>query len=341
MREFLARIVAVTVLSRAKSDPGELQLAISTHTMYAHLTRANATGLTVNLQHECARRGLRAPRLSTMDLFMDNSGALVCNWNCRPDHVRAQWNLPPLDANITSAEEDLSRHICWPLPEQFVAVFFSLHVSTPVRRPHVALLPSDFYTGLNDLADTLQTERFGNGLVLLNLPKSSFDNVKFDLLLQRAVSFMGSEDDYEIIQLGRLDTEQAPSPSTQRRLFALGPEQGVLEVEGVVINPEATLRPARYVKEVEAAVDAVRTRLPPSLSAVSPPFVAELHRVAPALPPVRANETADSRIRRIATVGIEFLLITALAVLLCLWLVGARRRKRSKSAHETWTRFDI
>lgn len=333
-----ARIVAVTVMSGSNEHPSTAQstntmLAISTHVFHVRLQREGLASISMNLQHECARRGLRAPPLSTMDLFLDDGGALVCNWNCRPDHVRAQWNLAPLSVNMSAAELAQSRHVCWPFPERFVAVFFSLHVGTTVRRPHATLLPPAFYDGVNALADDMQQERFGGGMVLLNVPSSSFDNVKFRRIVRDAVRFRGMEGQYEVLDLGTLNAAynvrvSGDSP-TRRRLLELGAAQGVLTVEGVAINPEAALKPARYIAEVNDAVAAARTRLPSALTDVGSVDVKELHRVAPttATPPT-ADDSASSHARRSAAIGLEVVFFLAAGIVTCFYMASSKRRRR-------------
>ena len=324
------RITVVTVLGRESQDQPDTMFAVSAHVFEVHLERPGLTGLTVNLQHECSRRGLVAPALATMDLFLDSSGALVCNWNCKPDHLRTQWNLPPLEKN--SSEEGEVKHMCWRLPDRFVAVVFSLHVGTQVRAPYAALLPSTFYEGINALADSMGESHFGGGKVLLNVPGSSFDTSSFEFLLDQAVRFRGDEDKYEVVRLGQL--EPMTSKTSARRLLQQGSAQGVLDVKGVAINPLETFTPQHYVKELDRAVQRARASLPSSLLDVGSVRVQELHRVATRRAPVApqtANETEDphERVRRTAAMGLEVIIMLAISFLLCIWFFGTRRRRRT------------
>ena len=321
--ELLARVIAVTVLGR---EP-ELTLAVSAHTFAVVLERPGLQAVTVGLEHECARRGLRAPPLSTMDLFLNDNGALVCNWNCRPDHVRAQWNLEPLPTNLSGV--DPQEHLCWPLPPDFVAVLFSVHIGTTLRAPHASLLPKAFYDDVNELADIIQTDTFPAGMVLLNIPRSSFDSVKFPALLADAAKSMGGV--YEVLAL------ESPLEVAARRLLSLGSEQGTLVAEGVAINPRTTLSPAAYVKETREAVQAVRNRLPPSIVDVGSVSVQELHRLATVAAPPPADAPARSR-GRSAALGLELVFALVAGVFA---LIAALGRKRTWRVREgAWRRED-
>lgn len=318
----LARVVAVTVLGHAP----EPTLAVSIHTFEMRLGHPGLVATTVGLEHECARRGLRAPPLSTMDLFLNDNGALVCNWNCRPDHVRSQWNLEPLPKNLSAV--DPGRHLCWPLPPDFVAVMFSLHVGTSMRAPHASLLPDAFYGSLNDLADIIQTDTFPSGMVLLNVPRSSFDNFKFPALMAAAAAAMGGS--YEVLQLeGMLEV-------ASRRLLALGSAQGTLEAEGVAINPRSTLSPAAFVTKTVEGVDLARNRLPPGIADVGSVRVKSLHRInAPPAP----NASAPGRNRSHASaVGAELILFLAVIALCFVALLG--RKKTWRKREGAWRRED-
>lgn len=72
---------------------------IETFTVPLRLPQNNI--LTLAVQHECARRGLQAPLLSTMDLFVNAHRDKVCIWDCRHDCFRVPWNsAPPLQNNL-------------------------------------------------------------------------------------------------------------------------------------------------------------------------------------------------------------------------------------------------
>jgi hypothetical protein len=262
-----------------------------------------------------------------MDLFLNDNGALVCNWNCRPDHVRAQWNLEPLPTNLSGVDPE--EHLCWPLPPDFVAVLFSVHIGTTLRAPHASLLPEAFYDDVNGLAEIIQTDTFPAGMVLLNIPRSSFDSVKFPALLADAAKSMGGV--YEVLAL------ENPLEVAARRLLSLGSEQGTLVAEGVAINPRTTLSPAAYVKETREAVQAVRNRLPPSIVDVGSVSVQELHRLATVAAPPPTDAPARSR-GRSAAIGLELVFALVAGVFA---LIAALGRKRTWRVREgAWRRED-
>ena len=321
--QLLARVIAVTVLGR---EP-ELVLAVSAHAFEVMLQRPGLEAVTVGLEHECARRGLQAPPLSTMDLFLNDNGALVCNWNCRPDHVRAQWNLEPLPANLTGL--DAAGRLCWPFPPDFIAVLFSVHIGTALRAPHASLLPGAFYDDVNGLADMIRSDTFPAGMVLLNIPRSSFDNVKFPVLLADAARSLGGV--YEVLEL------EKPLETTARRLLALGSEQGTLVAEGVAINPYTTLSPAAYVKQTREAVQAVRNRLPPRIVDVGSVTVQELHRLATAAAPPPADAPTRSR-GRSAAIGLELVFALVAGAFALIATLGRKRTWRVREG--AWRRED-
>ena len=320
----LARIVAVTVLAREAAPV----LALSVHSFELTLRRPGLVAATVGLEHECARRGLRAPPLSTMDLFLADSGAFVCNWNCRPDHVRAQWNLEPLERNATPGGGVL--HICWPFPRNFVAVFFTMHIGSTVRAPHAALLPASFYSDVNALADNIQTESFPTGMVLLNVPSSNFDNARFvDVVAAAAASMRGS---YEVLELGNLPT------SEQRRLLALGSTTGTLQAEGVAINPRSTLAPQAYARQASAALELARNRLPPSIADIGSVQLLSLHRVSAPFASNGSSAPERGRAPGAAGLGAELVLGVAVAALAFIALLGRKKHWRQREA--AWRRLD-
>lgn len=343
-----ARLVAVTVMAAAHGDSG-LVLALSSHAFQLRLERPGLAAVTMNLQHECSRRGLQAPRLSTMDLYLSDSGALVCNWDCRPDHLRTQWNLEPLLKNHTQPEREAMRHLCWPLPQRFVAVLFTLHVGTPVRAPHAALLPPSFYESLNMLADSLQAEHFPNGMVLLNVPRSNFDNFKFADLIKQAVEFRGASDNYEILQVGLTAIPDVGSVAgSSRRLLELGAEQGVLLVEGVVITPVISSTPPHYVGKVRDALRIPPARLPPSVSAVGTSSVREIHRLADSvLVPIPPDEHEPGNVshpddaQRIyfsGYAGLEsmvFIVLCFFCMLSIVCMAGTRRKRKGERSRSS------
>lgn len=335
-----ARLVVVTVVGSTQGastvDGSGVFFAVSSHVFEARLRRPDMSthGVTLILEHECSRRGLQAPALATMDLFLGDSGALVCNWDCRADHLRTQWNLEPLPKNTTQEERDSMRHLCWPLPQRFVAVFFSVHVGTPVRAPHAALLPAMFYDNLNVLADEIQAEHFPDGMVLLNMPRSNFDNFKFSTLLQQAVRFRGAEGQYEILQVGLTDVDSLASVAA-RRLLELSPAQGVLLVEGVVVTPLIASTPQQYVRKVRDALTVPPTRLPPAISAVGTSAVREIHRLADSVmvpvdvtPPNASDSDGVRSLRRAGYAGLELMLIVVFCAGFGLCFAAGRRPKR-------------
>lgn len=331
------RLVAITVMGGGGNvDGGGMFFAVSTHVFEARLRRPDMSthGVTMILEHECSRRGLQAPALATMDLYLSDSGALVCNWDCRPDHLRTQWNLEPLPKNTTQEERDAMRHLCWPLPRRFVAVLFTLHIGTAVRAPHASLLPASFYDSINTLADDLQAEHFPDGMVLLNVPRSNFDNFKFATLLEQAVRFRGAQGNYEVLQVGLTEVDDLASV-TGRRLLELSPAQGVLLVEGVVITPVVASTPAQYVRKVRSALTVPPARLPPAISAVGTSSVAEIHRLVDSVmvpvdvtKPNASDVDGTLAVRRAGYAGLELMLIVVFCAGFGLCLVAGRRRKR-------------
>lgn len=66
--------------------------------------------LSLSVQHECARRGLKAPLLSTMELFVNAYRDEVCIWDCRHDCFRVPWNsAPPLRSNLNFSLQPLNK----------------------------------------------------------------------------------------------------------------------------------------------------------------------------------------------------------------------------------------
>ena len=130
----------------------------------------------ISVQHECTRRGLQAPPLSTLHLFYTRGGLGACVWRCRDGFFRVPWNSAPPVKDTTSDQT------CHAFPAEFTAVLFSFVVELP-------------YASVDGLTDTelgvfdALADSFGfhtSMTLLLSLPDSIFDDVSFRAVALRA-----------------------------------------------------------------------------------------------------------------------------------------------------------
>lgn len=195
------------------------------------------TMLSATFQHECSRRGLQAPLLSTMDLFVNARGDQVCVWDCRYDCFRVPWNsAPPLLANMqlvwqalpsyainssnssnssvathshinatasTSLSNTHTERICQALPSVFTAVEFDFTLQVDgVTSPQ--LLDDAFLTQLDQAADRMSLEATNKNkresTIMLSIRHTAYNYIQFDNFILRAVSSRRKTDLYTITE---------------------------------------------------------------------------------------------------------------------------------------------
>ena len=217
------------------------------------LTEGNAVLL---LQHECARRGLYAPALSSMELFVTPSAREVCVWTCRPDYVRTPWNTHPPEvggiSNTSGVQNASSAQACRAVPLKFTAVEFEVHALTSLRNPVPALLWHGFFAELDLASRALEEALEHNGArgaqVSMKIMGSDFDDREFAQVVRELVAFTRAAGRYERI------VNELYAPAGARRL--LQTVQSVVNVQGLLFTEAVDLAPATLAQALQRAVQA-------------------------------------------------------------------------------------
>lgn len=222
----------------------------STSLLELHIPRDRAGGV-LKLEHECVRRGLRAPPLSSMDLSLTAQGTQICTWTCRPDHVRSPWNLPP-----PLRTDNKTAHICRPLPRSLSAVEFEFSVFISLQGPVAQLLPQQFFDDLNTLANNFENElQLADAVVSLKVPDSTFDDTTFRHLVDAHVFF---RDDGSAHAGYSIHKNEHYAPVGARRLLQQD-ASAFLFSDGIIFTSDTRASPANIDAEVQraAATEAV------------------------------------------------------------------------------------
>ena len=320
---FLKRVVA--------DDVSTFVFSIRTTVVQATLSMPEQFSPLLGLQHECSARGFVPPPFGTLDLFLEESGAYVCVTECRSDYVRYPWNIkPPIsisnETNGSNSTTDVDVQ-CRPLPSSFVAVLFTSRIGLNFWAPFASHLPEVFFNDVNDLADSLSRQTFEGDIVLLNIPGSSFDHIKYNEVVLAAVEKMGLGDFFETVNYNNVNLNSISAPNTRRLQQSSGQS---VELEGLVITNRVSLQANSYIEEVEEAWRVVAQDLPPSISAVEPMAVKQIDRVANT---ATEEPGGTSRfIRRVATSSFEFVFVIMACVLVGLVGAGSQKKNNSKSA---------
>ena len=196
---------------------------------------------TLGVRHECAERGLIAPRLSTMFARKDETNSLVCVWECALSHVRSPFNSFPPMYNAVDKDE----YMCVPIPKDFTAVRFAFDVHLRVSTSGPIVLTQSFYDDLNALAAQIRYEagtEYGESIVILTLSGSLFEDMSLDDILQAHALNQNQLSNLQIVNV-------APS---NRRLMA---SSTAVKVDGVLITPETDIKSNEEVTQLKQTVD--------------------------------------------------------------------------------------
>lgn len=223
----------------------------------------------MQFEHECVRRGLSAAPLSTMDLFQNARGDLVCVWDCRFDHIRVPFNSAPMpkSTNITPASP---QQMCLPFPATFAAVEFDFLIEiSGVTTP--SLLSNVFLQSLDSAGDNMAME-MTNALklsvnVYLSIPETTYHNINFRSLVYRCVAFRQETHNFQTapnsdyVPHVESQTYKDPFPfysaprnfSLSRRLL-FDTLQTPFVVSGIAIIPATTLPSAKIDESLRRAL---------------------------------------------------------------------------------------
>ena len=235
----LVRIVYVTEAA------GQFAVHVASMDLSLHVPRELAGGV-VELMHECVRRGLRAPPLSSLELTLTAQGFHACTWVCRPDHVRTPWNTPP-----PLRTQNRSEHICRPLPQSLSAIEFEMSIYTSLSGVVSELVPSEFFEELNAIALSLEDEiQLPDALVLMKVPGTVFDDTPFGTVVDTRVFFHSNDNQHSGYSILRND---AFKPSTARHLLQVQARSFLIS-DGIVFTSDTRISPARIDSELQRAV---------------------------------------------------------------------------------------
>ena len=151
---------------------------------------------TLNLQHECAARGFKAPTYSSLDLQTYNNEE-YCVWQCRPLYIRSPWSsTPPLK------EHNTTNKMCRQLPTIFTAATFKVEFETSLSSPVPAQFSQRIYDDLNlfeaAMEANLEGEKLTNPIVVMKVDGGKYQDKKFSSLINEVTSM--TEDDYVILK---------------------------------------------------------------------------------------------------------------------------------------------
>lgn len=233
------------------------------------LTRApQLATAAVSLRSGCVERGLQAPSFSSMR----ESGG-VCVWYCITERVRWPWNSdPPAKANSTARAPNATStpgHVCRPVPENFVAVDFVLHLELSLSSVVPRLLQPQvlqWLDAVSDLAEHHMQQRAGlpGFITVLSVPGSVYHTHELTGIAPAVIR--AREAEYDSIALhtewrgrrfgrragrraGHRAGRRAGRAAARRRMGST-----VLAVQGLHIFPAMLLSDAAYLVFTEEAV---------------------------------------------------------------------------------------
>ena len=328
-----------------------MTFSLRTTVLRATLTMPEQLSPVLGLKHECSARGFTTPAMATLDLFLEESGAYVCITDCRADFLRYPWNIePPLSNNQVSKNQVSDNQVsddqvtaetmlydtdvpqieeqCLQFPSEFIAILFSARLGLNVRAPFASYLPQQFYDDLNTIADTFAQKNHDSDIVVLNLPGSSFDNIKYETVVKNAIEFMDIENIHEIVRYDNdVSLNSISLPNRRRVLTTTESQRGSVLIEGLMITQQVSSQANTYVQQIEETWRLVTQSLPPTIVAVEGLMVQQVHRVATTKPTTDGGGGDSGFIRKVATASFEIIFVFIGCLLFGLVGLGARNNR--------------
>jgi len=207
---------------------------------------------TLNLQHECAARGFKAPKYSSLDLQKYNNEE-YCVWQCRPLYIRSPWSsTPPLK------EHNITNKICRQLPTIFTAATFKVEFETSLSSPVPGQFSQRIYDDLNlfeaAMEANLAVEKMTNPIVVMKVDGGKYQDKKFSSLINEVTSM--TENDYVVLK-------KTEAVNFRRLLTSHVP----ITIEGLFITSNVRVPPATISRRI---VEVIQTTTIPNDGSTEP-----------------------------------------------------------------------